>query len=238
MPFSINIITSYPEMFSYLDTSLLKRGLSRKLWHVNIVNIRDFAVVDKYKKVDDKIFGGGKGLILRADIVGKALDSLDLPDIKEKGSALIYPTPKGKIFNQALAKSFSLFNNLTFLCGHFEGIDQRVLDYYNPLEVSLGDYIVSGGEIATLVMLDAILRLVPGMVSSYESVCNETFKDNLLEEPHYTKPRVWKELGVPEVLLTGNHKAIKEWRYKESLKLTHNRRKDLWVCNNDEQSDA
>jgi|TARA_B100001540_G_scaffold82508_1_gene74097 tRNA (guanine37-N1)-methyltransferase len=221
--FFVKIFTLYPEFFpGPLNQSLYGKALSNKIWDFEIINIRSFAK-DKHKVVDDTPFGGGSGMLIKPDVVAKAIDKN-----LENGEKIIYLSPKGKIFNQFLAKKFSQEKKLNILCGHFEGIDQRVIDNRNIEEISLGDFILSGGETASLVFLDSILRLIPGVLGNEKSTEDETFENGLLEYPQYTKPQIWEEKSVPDVLLSGDHAKIKHWRLSQSEAITRDRRPDLW----------
>ena len=221
------IFTLYPEFFpGPLNQSLYGKALSNKIWDFEIINIRSFAK-DKHKVVDDTPFGGGSGMLIKPDVVAKAIDKN-----LENGEKIIYLSPKGKIFNQSLAKKFSQEKKLNILCGHFEGIDQRVIDNRNIEEISLGDFILSGGETASLVFLDSILRLIPGVLGNEKSTEDETFENGLLEYPQYTKPQIWEEKSVPDVLLSGDHAKIKHWRLSQSEAITRDRRPDLWQKHN------
>ena len=184
--------------------------------------IRDYAK-DKHKTVDDTPYGGGEGMVLKPDVVAKALDQ----NIK-KNEKIIYLTPKGKTFDQNKAKKFLNEKKINILCGHFEGIDQRVIESRGIEEISIGDYILSGGETAAYVILDSILRLVPGVLGNENSYKDESFENGLLEYPQYTKPQIWEKTPVPEVLLSGDHSKIKDWRLSQSEAITRHRRPDLW----------
>ncbi len=229
--FNITILTLYPEVFpGYLGFSLLKKALDKNMWSLQVINIRDFAT-DKYKKVDDYVFGGGKGLLLKPDVLGKAIDYA-LANGASKN--LIYPSPQGKQFNHSIAQEFSTINGLTFICGHFEGIDQRIIEAYNIMEISLGDYILSGGELASMIIIDSTLRLLPNMINSHECTVEESFSNYLLEYPQYTKPAKWQpsfsstHIEVPDVLISGDHGKIKQWRTKQAEIKTKKIRPDLW----------
>ncbi len=224
-PFSITILTLYPDSFpSHLGSGVTGRGLKNFLWSLDVINIRDFAK-GNYKKVDDKVYGGGKGLLLKPDVLSRAIDFAF-----EKGASknLVYPTPRGKVFNQNIAENFSKKEGLTFICGHFEGIDERIIEKYKPTEVSIGDYILSGGELSTSVIIDSVLRLIPNVLNSFECTEEESFTNGLLEYPQYTQPAVWQNMSVPEILKSGDHKKIKDWRLKKSLKKTKEIRPDLF----------
>ena len=217
------VFTLYPEFFpGPLSKGLYGKALSKKLWNLNIVNIRD-AAEDKHKTVDDTPYGGGSGMLLKADVLAKSLDQN-----KIEGEKVVYLSPKGKKFDQNYAKELSNEKSVSFICGHFEGVDERVLSTRNIEEVSIGDYILSGGETAAFVVIDSILRLLPGVLGNENSKADESFENGLLEYPQYTKPQIWEEKGVPEVLLSGDHSKIKDWRLSQSEAITRVRRPDLW----------
>ena len=217
------VFTLYPENFpGPLSRGLYGKALSKKLWNLNIVNIRD-AAEDKHKTVDDTPYGGGSGMLLKADVLAKSLDQN-----KIEGERVIYLSPKGKKFDQKYAQELSNEKSVSFICGHFEGVDERVLTTRNIEEVSVGDYILSGGETAAFVVMDSILRLLPGVLGNENSKSDESFENGLLEYPQYTKPQIWEEKGVPEVLLSGDHSKIKDWRLSQSEAITRVRRPDLW----------
>ena len=217
------VFTLYPEIFpGPLSKGLYGKALSKNLWNLNIVNIRD-AAEDKHKTVDDTPYGGGSGMLLKADVLAKSLDQN-----KIEGERVIYLSPKGKKFDQKYAQELSNEKSVSFICGHFEGVDERVLTTRNIEEVSVGDYILSGGETAAFVVMDSILRLLPGVLGNENSKSDESFENGLLEYPQYTKPQIWEEKGVPEVLLSGDHSKIKDWRLSQSEAITRVRRPDLW----------
>ena len=217
------VFTLYPEIFpGPLSKGLYGKALSKKLWNLNIVNIRD-AAEDKHKTVDDTPYGGGSGMLLKADVLAKSLDQN-----KIEGEKVIYLSPKGKKFDQNYARELSNEKSVSFICGHFEGVDERVLSTRNIEEISIGDYILSGGETAAFVMIDSILRLLPGVLGNENSRIDESFENGLLEYPQYTKPQIWEEKAVPEVLLSGDHSKIKDWRLSQSEAITRVRRPDLW----------
>ena len=217
------VFTLYPEIFpGPLSKGLYGKALSKKLWNLNIVNIRD-AAEDKHKTVDDTPYGGGSGMLLKADVLAKSLDQ----NINE-GEKVIYLSPKGKKFDQTYAQQLSNEKSVSFICGHFEGVDERVLSTRNIEEISIGDYILSGGETAAFVVIDSILRLLPGVLGNENSRIDESFENGLLEYPQYTKPQILEEKSVPEVLLSGDHSKIKDWRLSQSEAITRDRRPDLW----------
>ena len=217
------VFTLYPEFFpGPLSKGLYGKALSKNLWNLNIVNIRD-AAEDKHKTVDDTPYGGGSGMLLKADVLAKSLDQN-----KIEGEKVIYLSPKGKKFDQNYARELSNEKSVSFICGHFEGVDERVLSTRNIEEISIGDYILSGGETAAFVVIDSILRLLPGVLGNENSRVDESFENGLLEYPQYTKPQIWEEKAVPEVLLSGDHSKIKDWRLSQSEAITRVRRPDLW----------
>ena len=217
------VFTLYPDVFpGPLSKGLYGKAMSKKLWDLNIVNIRD-AAIDKHKTVDDTPYGGGSGMLLKADVLAKSLDQN-----KIEGEKVIYLSPKGKKFDQNYARELSNEKSVSFICGHFEGVDERVLSTRNIEEISIGDYILSGGETAAFVVIDSILRLLPGVLGNENSRVDESFENGLLEYPQYTKPQIWEEKAVPEVLLSGDHSKIKDWRLSQSEAITRVRRPDLW----------
>ena len=221
--FQVQVFTLYPEVFpGPLATGLYGKALSSKLWKLNVINIRD-AANDKHKTVDDTPYGGGTGMLLKADVLANSLDQK-----VKKGERVFYLSPKGKKFDQKLAQELSKEKSISLICGHFEGVDERVLTTRNIEEISIGDYVLSGGETAALVVLDSILRLLPGVLGNEKSSVDETFENGLLEYPQYTKPQIWEEKSVPEVLLSGDHAKIKDWRLSQSEAITRDRRPDLW----------
>ena len=218
----VRVFTLYPEMFpGPLASGLYKKALEKKIWSLEMVNIRDYAT-DKHKTVDDTPFGGGSGMVMKADVLANSLDQ----NIINNKEPVIYLSPKGKKFDQIYAKKI-LDKNINIICGHFEGVDQRILETRNIEEVSIGDLILSGGEIGAFVIIDTVVRLLPGVLGNPHSLSEETFEKNLLEYPQYTKPREWLGKKVPEVLLSGNHKKINEWKKKESIRITKIKRPDL-----------
>ena len=221
--FLARIFTLYPEFFpGPLNKGLYGKAFSENIWSFETVNIRDFAT-DKHKTVDDAPYGGGSGMLIRPDVLANSLDKRSKPNEKK-----IYLSPKGELFNQNIAKKLAKEKTINFICGHFEGIDQRVIESRNIEELSIGDFILSGGESAIFIVLDAVLRLIPGVVGNEKSIMDESFENNLLEYPQFTKPQIWEEKSVPEVLLSGDHAKIKDWRLSQSEAITRDRRPDLW----------
>ena len=217
------IFTLYPEIFpGPLNKGLYGKALSNKIWNLDIINIRDSAK-DKHKTVDDTPFGGGSGMLIKPDVLARSIDQH-----VNKSEKIFYLSPKGKLFNQETAKSLSKEHCINLICGHFEGIDQRLLETRNIEEISVGDYILSGGETAALIIIDSILRLVPGILGNEKSIYEESFENRLLEYPQYTKPQLWEEKNIPDVLLSGDHSKIKDWRLSQSEAITRHRRPDLW----------
>ena len=217
------IFTLYPDFFpGPLSKGLYGKAMEKKIWDIETVNIRDYAT-DKHKKVDDTLYGGGFGMLIKPDVLAKALDEKLKADEK-----VYYLSPKGKLFDQKFAKELSKEKTINLICGHFEGVDQRVIDSRNIIELSIGDFILSGGESAALVVIDTILRLVPGVIGNNNSIDEETFENGLLEYPQYTKPQIWEKKSVPDVLLSGDHAKIKDWRLSQSEAITRDRRPDLW----------
>ena len=219
------VITLLPESFpGILDKSLTGKALKDGLWELEVINLREFGE-GKHRNVDDKPYGGGPGMVLRADIVGKAIKKT----IKRVDSSpLIYLSPRGKPFSQKKAQTLAEGSGVNLVCGRFEGLDQRVLDHFNIEEVSIGDFILTGGEIAAQALIDATVRLIPSVVGNQKSIFEESFQNNLLEYSQYTKPSTWLGHGVPDVLLSGDHEKIKSWRTKQAEKLTKEKRPDLW----------
>lgn len=225
MPFKTTILTLYPDMFpGPLGHSLSGRALAKGLWQFETSQIRDFAT-DRHRSVDDTPAGGGAGMVLRADILAKAIDAA-APEHDPRPRLLM--SPRGRPFNQERAHELASGPGAIIICGRFEGVDQRVIDSRQLEEVSVGDYILSGGEIAALTMLDAIIRLIPGVMGNMESAETESFETGLLEHPHYTRPADFEGSAIPDVLTSGNHRKIHDWRMAEAERLTRERRPDLW----------
>lgn len=222
MAFKATVLTLYPEMFpGFLGASLSGKALSREDWSLEAVQIRDFAT-SKHRNVDDTPAGGGAGMVLRADILAAAIDSVGA-DSRPR----LLMSPRGKPLTQARVRELAAGDGVVIVCGRFEGVDQRVIDSRGLEEVSIGDYILSGGEPAALILLDAIVRVLPGVMGNPESGTHESFENGLLEHPHYTRPQVFEGVEIPGVLTSGNHAAIEKWRREEALKLTSERRPDL-----------
>lgn len=222
-PLDVKVLTLFPEMFpGPLGTSLAGKALSEGKWSLETVDIRSFAR-DKHRTVDDSPFGGGAGMVMRPDVVDAAIDA-----VWPRRGPLIYLSPRGKVLDQAMVRRFAAEPTLTLLCGRYEGVDQRVLDEWDVEEVSVGDFILSGGEMAALLMLDAVVRLLPGVMGNSESGDDESFERGLLEYPLYTRPAEWKGRKVPEVLLSGHHAKVAAWRREQAEEITRQRRPDLW----------
>ena len=224
------VITLYPEMFpGTLNFSIIGRALQKGLWVLEVLNLRNFGI-GKHKNVDDTPSGGGPGMILRPDVVDKAVTaatkSITLPNASWP---IINLTPRGQPLTQKMSKELSKMNGITILCGRFEGVDQRVIEKWNMWEISLGDFILTGGEIAAQALIDSTVRNLPNVLGNNLSSKNESFSDGLLEHPQYTKPSNWNGRKVPEVLLSGNHMKIQDWQNKKSIELTKNRRPDLLI---------
>lgn len=218
----IDILTLFPEMFAPLNDSILKRACDKGALEINIVNIRDFSK-DKHLKCDDAPFGGGAGMIMTPQPVCDCIRSVD-PAHEAKR---IYLSPRGKLLTASAASEYALQSRLLLLCGHYEGIDQRIIDLYIDEEVSIGDFVLTGGELPAMILTDVVARFVPGVLGSPESARDESFSDGLLEYPQYTRPQVYEGLSVPEVLLSGHHENIEKWRREQSLLITRKNRLDL-----------
>ncbi|MEA2730210.1 MAG: tRNA (guanine37-N1)-methyltransferase [Acetobacteraceae bacterium] len=223
MTWRASVLTLFPAMFpGPLGQSLAGRALETGIWSLDVTNIRDFAQ-DRHRTVDDTPFGGGAGMVLRPDIVDAAVESV------ADGRKVVVLTPRGRRFTQADARRFAAGPGIVLLCGRYEGVDQRVIEARAMDEISIGDYVLSGGELAALVLLDSIVRLLPGVMGAAESAVDESFSTGLLEYPHYTRPAEWQGRRVPDVLLSGNHGAVAAWRQAESERITRERRPDLWA---------
>ena len=225
MAFDVSIITLFPEAFpGLLDVSILGRARAEGIWSLDVTDLRQFGL-GKHRKVDDAPAGGGAGLVIRPDVAAEAMDSLD-----RKARPLIYLSPRGKPFDQAMAAEFASGPGLICFCGRFEGLDQRVIDRRNMIEVSLGDFVLAGGEAAAQALIESTVRLLPGVAGNETSLEDESFSHGLLEYPQYTMPRIWEDEATPEVLLSGDRKKIAQWRLNRSKLLTEARRADLWAA--------
>lgn len=219
------VITLFPEMFpGVLGGSLTGKALKDGKWQLDTVALRDFGD-GKHRNVDDTPAGGGAGMVLRADVMGKAIDHAQ----RKAAGPLIYLSPRGRQFDQPMARTLARSSGATFICGRFEGLDQRVIDHYDITEVSLGDFVMTGGELAAQAMIDATVRLLPGVLGNQASTEEESFSDGLLEHPQYTRPAEWRGLKIPDVLMSGHHGEIAKWRRVQSEQLTETRRPDLWA---------
>lgn len=221
----IDILTLFPELFKpFISTSIMGRAIENNLFNINTHNIRDFAK-NKHRQVDDYPYGGGAGMVMAVQPLYDALDHvIGLHDLKP---TIIYLSPQGRVLDQAMVADYSRHTNIILLCGHYEGIDQRVIDKYVDQEISIGDYVLTGGELAAMVFVDSVTRLIPGVLGSSDSILEESHTNHLLEYPHYTRPSNYKGDKVPEVLLSGNHKEIDRWRRTQSLKNTLIKRPDM-----------
>ena len=218
----IDVLTLFPEMYSAMNQSILGRAIEENYLSIDYINIRDFSN-NKHNKVDDYPFGGGPGMVMKPEPIYDAIMS-----VKKENSRIIYLSPKGRVYDQQLANELSKEEHIVFLCGHYEGIDQRIIDNYITEEISIGDYVLTGGELASMVIIDSIARLIPGVLASEDSFTDESHFGGLLEYPQYTRPREFKGSEVPEVLLSGNHKNIAEWRKYNALKDTYVKRPDIF----------
>lgn len=226
MPLRIDILTLFPEMFSVvLGTSIPKRAAEKGLVEYHLTNIRDFAT-DSHKSVDDKPFGGGPGMVMMCPVVFDAVESVERQD--PRAATRILLTPQGRRFDQQMAEDLARRDRLLLIAGHYEGFDERIIEGLRPMQVSIGDYVLSGGELPAMVLVDAVVRLLPGALGAEEGAGDETFTDGLLEYPQYTRPREFRGMSVPDVLLSGNHKRIAEWRQEQRRLRTQQHRPDLW----------
>jgi len=227
---NITVLTLFPELFpGPLEYSLAGKAMSGNIWKLTATNLRNYAN-DKHKTIDDRPFGGGTGMVLNPVVIGDAIEDITA---QHQIDEIIYLSPRGQLFNQQIAEELITKNHVLFLCGRYEGIDQRVIDHYKIREISLGDFILSGGELAALSIIDSCVRLLPNVIGKESALDEESFSSksiyqNLLEYPHYTRPPSWKGHGVPEILLSGHHKNIEKWRLKKAEEITKKRRKDLW----------
>lgn len=226
MSFAASIITLYPEMFpGHLGHSLAGRALEEGTWSLETIALRDFGK-GKHRQVDDTPAGGGAGMVLRADVLGEAIDRVG-NDAKGQERPRLLMSPRGRVLDQAYVRELADGPGAVIVCGRFEGVDQRVIEARNLIEVSIGDYILSGGEPAAMVLLDAVVRLLPGVMGNEQSGEHESFETGMLEHPHYTRPAEWEGMTIPEVLTSGNHKKIADWQREQAEKLTRERRPDL-----------
>lgn len=220
----IDIITVVPELLkSPFESSILKNSIDKGIVNIKIHNLREYSN-NKYKSVDDYQFGGGAGMVLMIEPIDKCISKLKS---ERKYDEVIYLSPDGEKLNQSIANKFSLFNNLIILCGHYKGIDQRIRDNLITTEISIGDYVLSGGELAAAILCDSIIRLIPGVIGDETSALTDSFQDNLLSPPIYTRPREYKGWEVPEILISGNTKEIEKWKMEKSVEVTRNKRPDL-----------
>ena len=226
MALRIDILTLFPEMFApILGTSIPKRAAEKGLVSYHLTNIRDFAT-DAHKSVDDKPFGGGPGMVLMPSVMFDAVEHVEKQDTRPATRILL--SPQGRPFEQSVAEDLAGRERLLFIAGHYEGFDERIVDGLSPMELSLGDYVLSGGELAAMVVIDSVVRLLPGALGAATGASDESFADGLLEYPQYTRPREFRDMKVPDILLSGNHAAIADWRMKQREARTQQRRPDLW----------
>ena len=226
MPLRVDILTLFPEMFhAVLGTSILKRAVEKRLAEYYLTNIRDYAT-DAHKSVDDKPFGGGPGMVMMAPVLFDAVADVEQQDARPATRILL--TPQGRLFDQQLAQELSRHPRLLLIAGHYEGFDERITEGLRPLELSIGDYVLTGGELPAMVVVDAVVRLLPGALGAEEGAADETFADGLIEHPQYTRPREFRGMAVPDILLSGNHGAIAAWRLEQRRIRTRQRRPDLW----------
>src|SRR5688572_6047880 len=231
MPLRIDILTLFPEMFgSILGTSIPKRAAEKGLVSYHLTNFRDFAT-DAHKSVDDKPFGGGPGMVMMCQTAFDAVEHAEKQDPRQATRILL--TPQGQVFSQKLAEDLVKRDRLLLIAGHYEGFDERIIEGLSPMELSIGDYVLSGGELAAMVVIDAVVRLLPGALGAEDGAADETFADGLIEHPQYTRPRELRGMGVPDVLLSGNHRKIAEWRLEQRKIRTEQRRPDLWQAYRD-----
>jgi len=226
MSLRIDVLTLFPELFGpFFATSIPKRAAQKGLVSYHLTNIRDFAN-DKHRSVDDAPFGGGPGMVMMCPPMFDAVEAVERQDPAVATRILL--TPQGRLFDQVTAEALAKKDRLLLIAGHYEGFDERIIEGLSPIELSIGDYVLSGGELAAMVVIEAVVRLIPGALGAEDGAANETFADGLLEYPQYTRPRDFRGMSVPEILLSGNHQAIADWRLQQRLTRTQNRRKDLW----------
>ena len=222
-----HVVTIFPEMFDgLLDVGVLKRAINNRLIEVNLTDIRDFTT-DKHRSVDDYQFGGGSGMLLKPDPLFKSVESIQKQQSLDINVPVILMSPQGRTLSQKIVEDLSRFENLVLICGRYEGVDERVREHLVTDEISIGDYVLSGGELAAMVLIETISRLIPGVLGSIESAEDDSFTSELLQNPQYTRPSLFRDWSVPEVLLSGDHKEIEKWRRQEALRRTHQRRPDL-----------
>ena len=220
------IITPFPSTINVLiENNIANQGIKKNLLNVEVVNLRDFTN-DNYKKIDDEPYGGGSGMVMMCQPLFSAVDYCI--DKSQKKPKVIFPSPKGKVLNHKMSSDLSNENSLIFICGHYKGIDERVIDKYVDLEISIGDFIISNGELSTMIIFDSIARLVPGVLNDLNSAMSDSFVDDLLDAPYFTRPNEIDGLKVPDVLLSGNHKSIEDWKNDKKIEDTKNKRPDLW----------
>ena len=225
----INIITPFTSMFdAILNESILLKAQQKKIVKFNILNLFDF-LDEKSKRIDDYPFGGGEGMLLKPEPIFQALKVVKSQNFNNHNMRIVFPTPDGKMFNHDVAKEMSKELSLTFICGHYKGIDQRIRDNYVTDEISIGDFVLTNGELPVMLMVDSIVRLKEGVLNNYESASKDSFYDTLLDGPHYTRPRSFNGFDVPEILFSGNHKKIEKWFLNERVEKTKKLRKDLWM---------
>ena len=222
----IFFITPFPDSIKTLiDNNIANQGVKKDLLVINIINPRDFAK-DSYKKIDDEPYGGGSGMVMMCEPFFAAIDYC-ISKSKNKPK-IIFPSPKGKVLNHSISSELSKEESIIFICGHYKGLDQRIIDKYVDLEVSIGDYIISNGELSSMIVFDSIVRLIPGLLNDLNSAMTDSFVDDLLDAPYFTRPNQIDGLKVPDVLLSGNHQSIKDWKKKKKIEITKDRRPDLW----------
>ncbi len=218
----IDVLTLFPELFdSFEEWSIIGRAIEKGLFTLNKIDIRDFSK-DKHKRVDDYPYGGGPGMVMRPEPIYEAISS-----VKQDNSIVIYLSPQGQNYNQKLAKMLSKKEHLILLCGHYEGVDNRIIEHYVDMEISIGDYVLTGGEVPAMVLIDSVVRLLPGALGNEESIVNESHYNGLLEYPQYTRPRIFNNISVPEILLSGNHGEIEKWRRYKAIEATYMKRPEL-----------
>jgi tRNA (guanine37-N1)-methyltransferase len=226
MPLRIDILTLFPEMFGpFIGTSIPKRAADKGLVEYQFTNIRDFAT-DAHQSVDDKPFGGGHGMVMMCQTLFDAVEACEKQD--DRPATRVVLTPQGKRLDQAMVEDLAKKPRILMIAGRYEGFDERIIEGLGPMEISIGDYVLSGGELAAMVLIDAVVRLIPGVLGAEQGSIDESFADGLLEHPQYTRPRTYREMSVPEVLLSGDHKAIAKWRLEQRKQRTQERRPDLW----------